>query len=146
MKLEEKVAKAYQLYDELMGKLKEDAVFIPDKVELTLNFSAEHAEALYTEHFTYIPEKNRQKVIEENLQILKDKLERLNMLFKIQIEISVSAIEDGVTAKIKGERSFVLTTIICELLAQLTVRDTLKTLGPALMVRAYTPPLWKGDK
>lgn len=143
---EKKITKAYQLYEDMVGKLKE-GVFLPDKIELTLKFKADQAEAIYTEHFTYIPLKNREALINKTVNMIKQKTEQFKLILRgAPFAFSVTAIKDGAKLKITGQRSFVLNPILCELLAQLTTKDTLTTTASALFVRAFTPSPWKGDE
>jgi len=145
-KTKEKIVKAYQLYEDIMGKL-EEGVLVPDKLEITLKFEADQAEATYTEHFTYMPPEKREALINQTINMMIQKTEQLKLILReAPFDITLTRIKDGAKLKMKGPRSLVLTPILSELLAQLTIKDVLKTTANALFTRAYTPQLWKGNE
>lgn len=141
----EKFKKALKMYEDIKSML-EKGIFIPDKLEIKLSFQGDQAEAIYTEHFTYLPEEQRETIIQRALEAMKQKTEKLQQILRQQLEMSFTPIHDGVKLEINGQRSLVLAPLLTELLAQLTKEDTLKTASVALFARAFLPPIWKGDK
>jgi len=134
---------AYKLYKDVMETLRETAIFMPDKLEVKLKFKGAKAELTYSEHHSQIPKEKREVLIQQSIAFTNEKLQKFQKF--MPFEFSILPIKDGAKLLIKGERSFVLAALLAELLAQLTVRDVIKTAGIVLLLRGNVPRLWTGE-
>jgi hypothetical protein len=128
-----KKKEAYKLLKNVMETFRETNSLMPDEMEIKLKFDGANAEMTYVEYFTGIPEEEVEEVIKETVEMLKQNFEKMHLF--LSFECSVLPHKNGIKITIKGHRTVVLSGLLCELLAQLTLRDVFKVVSAALMIR-----------
>jgi molybdenum cofactor biosynthesis enzyme len=110
-------------------------VYMPDKYNISIRFEGDEAVINYVEYFTYLSAEERRKAIETTAVVVNTLL-NLPKLIPIQPPIPIPQIDckvetgtDYVKVEMKGKKGLVMTTLLNELLQNLSNEEIIDLIG-----------------